>query len=585
MTPILKVANLTDVVNAVNSKPAQKNELSKGFGEEFSKALANANTQNQTNSDISNNGQPPAPGQIRSARSDAGRHAAFENKGVDQNSVNESSKANTANTSKLSDKDVQINPAKPTPEKNDGSSTGKLSGDTTDTSLPVKKQKDEETTSSGDISAMLSAIQWMHADPVKPSAVSQAEYGKDPGNGITADPLQTGSLTDKQFETDHGTQVTADPTQTSAAGTFGKTPGVQVTADPTHPDASARLANGADPGLHVTADPKTDAHQRLDNTTERRASGSADQAGLKVSGEEVNQSVNLTKILPHQENIPDTATIQTNTILPAEMLRTMSDASGKDVTSSKKPADQSKDQSDEIALKRRTEIEQSGDVTTRTIAKSDVAATRLDGKFREMLEEFRISTTDVRPGVNDASENQASNTVRNFSDAFRTFDNTQVSSQQLTQTTRIPVRVGNEGWNTAIGQHMLRMSTEQMKSAELELNPPELGPLKIVLDLQSDQLSTTFVTGSAQVQQALEASVPRLQEMMSQAGYQLNQVNVQTSFHDGQREAPQQQAQLNGRANNSTSGTGENSARDSITETGNVRRQQNIRQGGVDMFV
>jgi flagellar hook-length control protein FliK len=50
------------------------------------------------------------------------------------------------------------------------------------------------------------------------------------------------------------------------------------------------------------------------------------------------------------------------------------------------------------------------------------------------------------------------------------------------------------------------------------------------------------VTGSAQVQQALEASVPRLQEMMSQAGYQLNQVNVQTAFSDGQREA-QQQAQ------------------------------------------
>lgn len=567
MTPILKVANLTDGVSAVSSKFPQNSELNRGFGLEFSKALANSNTQNQNNSGVSNSNPYSASRQVQPARSDAARQPAVKNNSAAQNSVKDSNQVNAAETNKLRDKDVQISPAKPNPEKNDGISAEKLPGDTTDTSLALRKQKDEEAVSSGDISAMLSAIQWMHADPVKPSSDGETKNGQDPGTEITADPLLSGSNTGLSFGTDPGVQVTADPTHTvtSHDGTYSKDPGVQVTADPARSELTSQFTNGTDPGVQVTADPKTDAHQRLDSTTEQRASNLSDQAASPSS--------------------VATTAVPTNNVLPAEMIRTLADAAGKEIASLKKPVDQSNSQSDEITLKRRTEIEKSSDTDSRTIAKSDVTATRLDGKFREMLEEFRISKTDVRPGVNDASEDPASNTVHNFSDAFRTFENTQASNQQVSQTSRVPVRVGNEGWNTAIGQHILRMSTEQMKSAELELNPPELGPLKIVLDLQSDQLSTTFVTGSAQVQQALEASVPRLQEMMSQAGYQLNQVNVQTSFHDGQREAPQQQAQLNGRANNSTSGTGENSARDNITETGTVRRPQNIRQGGVDMFV
>jgi flagellar hook-length control protein FliK len=113
--------------------------------------------------------------------------------------------------------------------------------------------------------------------------------------------------------------------------------------------------------------------------------------------------------------------------------------------------------------------------------KAEAAPTPLANKFRTMLDEFRIPKNEVNSRSGDATTESAANTIRSFGDAIRTSETFQTASQQITQPNRIPVKVGNDGWNTAIGQHMLRMSAEQMKTAELELNPPELGPLKVVL--------------------------------------------------------------------------------------------------------
>ena len=572
MTPILTAANMIDGTNSVKSKSTQKSELNQAFGQEFSRALANTKSQKQND--------------------DATRSAPNNTNTTNKAQTYRNNQEGTTSAGKLRDNDVQVNPLKPDTEKSEVASTGKLAADTNDTSLPVRKKNDDEATASGDVSAMLLALQWMHADPVKPPSGDETKNKIDPGTAVTADPL---------------------PPTSHSEMNIGADPGVQVTADPLKQSADPARSFGTDPGTQVTADPKSDAHNRLDNTVDRHRSlrnddettsqcialNSNSVQGQSISGQssaqpaqaqgsftspELNQQQNkLTEqaVPTVTTNIP----AQTDSNLQAEVVRAFTSASGTKSSAQKKATDKSAAQSADIALKGQSDAEKTADAEAQAAVKAEAAPTPLANKFRTMLDEFRIPKNEVNSRSGDATTESAANTIRSFGDAIRTSETFQTASQQITQPNRIPVKVGNDGWNTAIGQHMLRMSAEQMKTAELELNPPELGPLKVVLDLQSDQLSTTFVTGSAQVQQALEASVPRLQEMMSQAGYQLNQVNVQTAFSDGQREAQQQaQAQFTSATRQNGSASVNSDSNGSAPDIA-VQRAQNQRQGGVDMFV
>lgn len=87
-------------------------------------------------------------------------------------------------------------------------------------------------------------------------------------------------------------------------------------------------------------------------------------------------------------------------------------------------------------------------------------------------------------------------------------------------------RVGATGWDNALGQKILWMVSNQQQVAELSLNPPDLGPLQVVLSLTNDQASATFVSQHADVRQALEAALPRLKEMMADSGISLGEATV-----------------------------------------------------------
>lgn len=86
--------------------------------------------------------------------------------------------------------------------------------------------------------------------------------------------------------------------------------------------------------------------------------------------------------------------------------------------------------------------------------------------------------------------------------------------------------VGTTAWSQALGDKIVWMAAGAQQTATLTLNPPNLGPLQIVLNLTNDQASANFFTAQPEVRQALEAAFPRLREMMSEAGIQLGQASV-----------------------------------------------------------
>lgn len=101
--------------------------------------------------------------------------------------------------------------------------------------------------------------------------------------------------------------------------------------------------------------------------------------------------------------------------------------------------------------------------------------------------------------------------------------------------------VGTPAWDQALGQKVVWMVAGDQQSASLTLNPPDLGPLQVVINVSNSQANATFTAAQPEVRQALEAALPKLRDMLGEAGIQLGQASV-NSGSPNQQSAPDQQA-------------------------------------------
>lgn len=114
---------------------------------------------------------------------------------------------------------------------------------------------------------------------------------------------------------------------------------------------------------------------------------------------------------------------------------------------------------------------------------------------------------------------------------------------EASATTPIAPAVGTPGWDQAVGQKIVFMVSSGEHSATLTLNPPDLGPLQVVIHMKNDQAHASFTADQPEVRQALEAALPKLREIMQDAGIQLGQTDVGTRSSYQQSERQEQGAQ------------------------------------------
>lgn len=86
--------------------------------------------------------------------------------------------------------------------------------------------------------------------------------------------------------------------------------------------------------------------------------------------------------------------------------------------------------------------------------------------------------------------------------------------------------VGSPAWQQALGQQLSSFTRQGVHHAELRLHPENLGPLKVNLRLNQDQVQLHFVTDQHPVRAALEAAMPHLRATLAESGIQLEQGSV-----------------------------------------------------------
>lgn len=92
------------------------------------------------------------------------------------------------------------------------------------------------------------------------------------------------------------------------------------------------------------------------------------------------------------------------------------------------------------------------------------------------------------------------------------------------------------GFDDGFGARIAWMAEQRLGHAQIRLNPEHVGPIDVRVQLDGNRVSAEFTSAHAEVRQAIEASLPRLREMLGQHGLQLGQADV------GQRQAGQGQA-------------------------------------------
>ncbi|CAN5795422.1 flagellar hook-length control protein FliK [soil metagenome] len=191
--------------------------------------------------------------------------------------------------------------------------------------------------------------------------------------------------------------------------------------------------------------------------------------------------------------------------------------------------------------------------------------------------EMKVASDIISTAVEPVTEKKIQTTESNknlVAELVSDKPSVQIFAQQLAVTAshmeapgtanHLTPHVGTSAWDQAVGQKVVWMVAGGQQTAELTLNPPDLGPVQVVISVNNDQANASFFSAQPDVREALESAMPKLRQMMSDAGVQLSgfSVGTQTSNQgnpaqqfSGDRPASQSQNNTRGTGNDSLSST------------------------------
>jgi len=91
---------------------------------------------------------------------------------------------------------------------------------------------------------------------------------------------------------------------------------------------------------------------------------------------------------------------------------------------------------------------------------------------------------------------------------------------------QIHSRVGSNEWANEVGNRLTLMASHKVQSASLQLNPDNLGPVQVKIEVTNNQANVWFTADHPDTRTALEQSLPQLREMFASQGMSLMDAGV-----------------------------------------------------------
>jgi flagellar hook-length control protein FliK len=113
------------------------------------------------------------------------------------------------------------------------------------------------------------------------------------------------------------------------------------------------------------------------------------------------------------------------------------------------------------------------------------------------------------------------------------------ASSPLAPTLPLSTPVGQSPWASELGQRVTWLANNELREAQLQLHPRSLGAVEVRIAYGHEhQLNISFSAANPVARDALDASLPRLREMLEQQGLQLGDANIS---HESPAEREQHQ--------------------------------------------
>ena len=163
-------------------------------------------------------------------------------------------------------------------------------------------------------------------------------------------------------------------------------------------------------------------------------------------------------------------------------------------------------------------------------------------------------------GLKDLKDASSDTRVDDFANrlAALTQAATPKTANALPPVANAPLAMHQSGWTEEVVNRVMYLSSANLKSAEIQLQPAELGRLDIKVNMTADQQAqVSFMSGHAVVREALESQSGRLREMFAQQGMGQVDVNVSDQSRGWQGQGQEQQQQNQARGISGSGGRGD----------------------------
>lgn len=174
----------------------------------------------------------------------------------------------------------------------------------------------------------------------------------------------------------------------------------------------------------------------------------------------------------------------------------------------------------------------------------------------------------LNEGLKDLTSSSSDTRVDDF--ASRLAALTQAATPKTANALPVnqPIAMHQSGWTEEVVNRVMYLSSANLKAADIQLQPAELGRLDIRVNMVPDQQTqVTFMSAHPSVREALDGQMHRLRDMFAQQGMGQVDVNVSDQSRGWQGQGQEQQAQQGQGGRTSASGGRVDAMDDEIVPT------------------